>query len=82
MERLGRLSINRYVPGLDPASLREVAQLEYRDAEGALLQRLTLLRTPDGTDAEYFVLSDQTRVPAQVFRDGAAPLDEDLAQLF
>jgi hypothetical protein len=82
LERLERLSINRYVPGLDPASLRELAQVEYLDDEGELLQRLTLLRSPDGTDAEYYVLSDRTRVPAQVFRDGAAPLDEDLAQLF
>jgi hypothetical protein len=82
MERLGRLSINRYAPEIDAASLRELARVEYRDAEGALLLQLTLLRSPDGPEPEYFVVSDHTRVPAQIFRDGAAPLDEDLAQLF
>jgi hypothetical protein len=82
MERLGRLTINRYAPEVDPASLREIARLEYRDAGGRLLQQLTLLRAPDGPQPEYFVVSDRTRVPAQIFRDGAAPLDEDLAQLF
>jgi hypothetical protein len=82
MERLSRLSINRYVPELDPASLRELATVEFRDDEGDLLQQLTLLRSADVAEPEYFVVSAQTRVPAQVFRDGAAPLDEDLAQLF
>jgi hypothetical protein len=81
MERLGQLTILAYAPELDPASLQELARIEYRDADGELLEQVQLLRSTAATP-EYFVLSPATRGPARVYASGAEPLAEDLAQLF
>jgi hypothetical protein len=81
MERLGQLTIVGYVPELDRASLQELARIEYRDADGELLEQVQLLRSTAAAP-EYFVLTPQTRGPARVYASGAEPLAEDLAQLF
>ena len=80
--RLQQLSVMNYAPDVERGSLRSLARIEYADARGRTLEHLELLRVDIGTDPEYFVVTDQTRVPARVYRGSAEPLDEDLAQLF
>ncbi len=80
--RLQQLSVMNYAPDVDRGSLRSLARIEYADARGRPLEHVELLRADVGGNPEYFVVTDQTRVPARVYRGSAEPLDEDLAQLF
>jgi hypothetical protein len=81
MERLGQLTIVSYHPELDPASLTELARVEYTDADGDPLEQVRLLRSAEAVP-RYFIQSEYTRAPARVYTSGAEPLAEDLAQLF
>ena len=87
-----------YAPNLAIASLTPVMKLTFKDAAGAALGTLALYKgekpgeLPEGTELDpaappkgetaYYIVTEKTRVPAQVRADTAQRAEQDLPVVF
>jgi hypothetical protein len=96
LTQIDRLKPMEYDPSIDEAGLTKVMSLVYKKANGDGLGTFELLKkeptvTPElepseeskkGNEAEYYVKTELTRIPAKVGRMSAERVSDDLPTLF
>jgi hypothetical protein len=71
----------KYDPALDPATMTKLVTVTYRDAKGGVLGTLDLYKQA-GDAAEYFIVSERTRVPGQVSKTAGDQVEQNIATVF
>ena len=76
-----QLTPSKFEPALDPATLTKLVTVTYKDGKGKVLGTLDVYKQPAAPN-DYFVVSERTRVPAQVSKTAGDQVEQNIATVF
>lgn len=76
-----QLKPSKYDAALDPATMTKLVTVTYRDGKSKVLGTLDVYKQA-GDAAEYFIVSERTRVPGQVSKTAGDQVEQNIATVF